>query len=142
LGANWARDRSNSVLDPTEGYVLRAGLGWATSAVGSQVTFLRGVAEGAAYEPFGSGSVLALHPRLGSFFGTASLAPGSEFIPPEERFFAGGATTVRGYNRNELGPGVYIASGPAFTDTTTITFSPTGGTRLLVANAEVRFPAP
>lgn len=142
LGANWARDRSNSVLDPTEGYVLRAGLGWATSAVGSQVTFLRGVAEGAAYEPFGSGSVLALHLRLGSFFGTASLAPGSEFIPPEERFFAGGATTVRGYNRNELGPGVYIASGPAFTDTTTITFSPTGGTRLLVANAEVRFPAP
>jgi len=142
LGANWARDRSNSVIDPTSGYVLRTGIGWATSAIGSQVSFLRGVAEGATYQPFGSGSLLALHLRVGSFFGTASLEPGSDFIPPEERFFAGGATTVRGYNRNELGPGVYIGSGPAFTDTTTITFSPTGGTRLLVANAEVRFPAP
>lgn len=142
LGANWARDRSNSVLNPTEGYVARTGLGWSTRALGSQVSFLRGVAEGAAYLPFGSGSVLALHLWLGSFFGTASLAPGHAFLPPEERFFAGGATTVRGYKRNELGPGVYVASGPAFTDTTTVTFSPTGGTGLLVANAEVRFPTP
>lgn len=142
LGANWARDRRNSVLDPTEGYLLRGGVGWATSAVGSQVSFLRGVAEGTTYFSLGSASALALHLRLGSFFGTAALDPGSDFIPPEERFFAGGATTVRGYRRNELGPGVYVASGPAFTDTTTVTFSPTGGTRLLVANAELRFPAP
>lgn len=142
LGLNWVRDRSNSTVNPTRGYVARAGLGWATSALGSQVTFLRGVTEGSTYIPVGSASVLALHLRLGSFFGTASLAPGHGFIPPEERFFAGGPTTVRGYTRNELGPGVYVGSGPALTDTTTITFSPTGGTRLLVGNVELRFPAP
>ncbi len=142
LGANWARDRTDNVLDPTRGYVARAGLGWAPAALGSQVTFLRGVSEGAAYAAFGSRSVLALHLRLGSFFGTASLAPGNEFIPPEERFFAGGANTVRGYNRNELGPGIYVGSGPALTDTTTVIFSPTGGTALIVANIEFRFPAP
>lgn len=142
LGANWVRDRSNNVLNPTKGYITRAGLGWATSALGSHVTFLRGVGEGATYFPFGSASVLALHLRLGSFFGTASLAPGHAFIPPEERFFAGGSTTVRGYSRNELGPGVYVGSGPAFTDTTTVTFSPTGGTSLLIGNVELRSPAP
>jgi outer membrane protein assembly factor BamA len=142
LGTNWARDRTNSAVDPTSGYLTRAGLGWATPALGSQVTFLRGIGEGATYAPVGSRSVLALRLRVGSFFGTASLAPGHQFIPPSERFFAGGSTTVRGYSRNELGPGVYVGSGPAFTDTTTITFSPTGGTGLLVANAEIRFPAP
>jgi outer membrane protein assembly factor BamA len=142
LGTNWVRDRTNNVLEPTQGYVARAGLGWATSALGSQVTFLRGVTEGATYALFEPRTVLALRLRLGSFFGTASLAPGHPFIPPEERFFAGGSTTVRGYSRNELGPGVYVGSGPALTDTTSVTFSPTGGTGLLVGNIEVRFPAP
>jgi outer membrane protein assembly factor BamA len=142
FGLNWVRDRSNYILDPTSGYVARVGAGWATRVLGSQITFLRGVSEGSTYFPFGDASVLALHLRLGSFFGTASLAPGHGFIPPEERFFAGGSTTVRGYSRNELGPGVYVGSGPAFTDTTTITFSPTGGTRLFVGNVELRFPSP
>lgn len=142
LGANFARDRTDNALNPSRGYIARAGVGWATEALWSDVDFVRGVAEGAGYSPFGARTVLALRLRLGSFFGTASLAPGEDFLPPEERFFAGGSTTVRGYARNELGPGVYIGSGPAFTDTTTVTFSPTGGTRLLVANAELRFPAP
>jgi outer membrane protein assembly complex protein YaeT len=142
LGMNWARDRSNSALDPTKGYVTRAGLGWALPELGSQITFLRGVAEGATYTTVGSGSVLALHLRLGSFLGTASLAPGHGFIPPEERFFAGGSTTVRGYSRNELGPGVYVGPSPAFTDSSDVTFSPTGGTGLVVGNIEYRFPAP
>jgi outer membrane protein assembly factor BamA len=142
LGTNWVRDRTDNVLDPTRGYLARAGLGWATSALGSEVNFLRGILEGAGYTPFGSRSVLALRLRLGSFFGTASLAPGHPLLPPEARFFAGGSTTVRGYARNELGPGVYVGSGPAFNDTTSVEFSPTGGTGLLVGNIELRFPAP
>lgn len=142
LGLNWARDRTNSALDPSRGYIARIGAGWAAPVLGSQIHFLRGVTEGATYFTIRSSSVLALHLRLGGFLGTASLAPGHGFIPPEERFFAGGSTTVRGYSRNELGPGVYIGSSPAFTDSTKITFSPTGGTGLVVANVEYRFPAP
>ena len=32
------------------------------------------------------------------------------FVPPEHRFYAGGPNDVRGFNRNELGPVVYIVS--------------------------------
>lgn len=141
VGANYARIRTDDQLDPSEGYLLRAGIGWAARALGSEVRFLRGIAEGANYLDLGGRRVLALRLRVGSFFGTTSLGPGHDFIPPEERFFAGGSTTVRGFQRNELGPGVYVGSAPAF-DSTRVTFSPTGGTRLLVANLELRFPAP
>ena len=30
------------------------------------------------------------------------------FIPPEQRFYAGGPNDVRGFERNELGPVVYV----------------------------------
>ena len=30
------------------------------------------------------------------------------FIPPEQRFYAGGPNDVRGFDRNELGPVVYV----------------------------------
>jgi outer membrane protein assembly factor BamA len=69
-----------------------------------------------------------------------------DFLPPEERFYAGGATTVRGYGRNELGPGVYVTS---VRDSLGIdvpgrdtTFVPLGGTSLGVLNLELRFPSP
>jgi hypothetical protein len=34
--------------------------------------------------------------RLGNFFRTATIDPEGEFLPPEERFYAGGASSVRG----------------------------------------------
>ncbi|HEY0810207.1 MAG TPA: BamA/TamA family outer membrane protein, partial [Longimicrobiales bacterium] len=98
----------------------------------------------------------------------ASLNPTrseEDFLPPEERFYAGGANSVRGYGRNMLGPGVYFArystidsiSGlivPArqvdVNDSTVALeacddcadFVPTGGTSVAVINAELRFPSP
>ena len=32
------------------------------------------------------------------------------FVPPEQRFYAGGPNDVRGFDRNELGPVVYVVS--------------------------------
>ena len=38
------------------------------------------------------------------------------FIPPEQRFYAGGPNDVRGFERNELGPVVYVIPQSAVTN--------------------------
>ena len=48
-------------------------------------------------------------------------------IPIDQRFLAGGATTVRGYGENALGPRDIFGLA-------------VGGTELLILNQEVRFP--
>jgi len=81
------------------------------------------------------------------------------YIPPSERFYAGGANSVRGYRQNQLGPVVRVVSqridtviqpdtpNAGVTDTSlvlvadTVT-SATGGNSLLIGNAELRFPLP
>ncbi len=53
-------------------------------------------------------------------------------IPISDLFFAGGATTVRGYSEQLLGPGLLDANGKKT--------SGLGGKLLFLANAEIRFP--
>jgi outer membrane translocation and assembly module TamA len=67
--------------------------------------------------------VLALGLRLG----LATPFGDTTDLPIEERFFAGGATTVRGYRERRLGP--LDAKG-----------NPVGGNALVVLNVEWRFP--
>ena len=74
------------------------------------------------------------------------------FIPPEQRFYAGGPNDVRGFKRNELGPVVYVvskgevdsaAAAPAGTiNPDSVQVSATGGNTLAVGNVELRVPSP
>jgi outer membrane protein assembly factor BamA len=93
--------------------------------------------------------VAAFALRVGNFFRTVSLDPDLDFLPPEERFYAGGATSVRGFDRNALGPGVYVTSEVKINadgDTVPVDdnaqFVATGGTALLIVSAELRMPSP
>lgn len=108
--------------------------------------------EAARYWGFG-GNVFAVRVRAGSVFGkTFGSAIG--FIPPQERLYAGGPTTVRGFNQNELGSAIYIANRFDTVAVAADTFFradtirsyrrtvPLGGNSLLVANAEIRFRSP
>ena len=168
LGLNFLQDRTDHPLDATRGHILRTGAAWAAPFLSSDVTFVRWTGEGSAYRIIRPSWVFAGSLRLGNFFQTASLNPTrseEDFLPPEERFYAGGANSVRGYGRNMLGPGVYFArystidsiSGlivPArqvdVNDSTVALeacddcadFVPTGGTSVAVINAELRFPSP
>ena len=152
LSLNYVRDRSNSTLNPSRGTVLSIQGRFASSAIGSDslFQFLKGIAEFASYHPIGHRSVFAWRVRLGGILApNVSLGGGNvRFISPDERFYAGGPSTVRGFNQNELGPVVLVLdtirvdpTGVRPPDSTIIT-SPIGGNRLFLANAELRLPFP
>jgi outer membrane protein assembly factor BamA len=151
LGAAWARDRTDQerVLDPRRGYRASSSLTYAAEWLGSDASFVRWVGDASRYWPLSGDRVLAAGIRVGSFFGTASIDADDDFLPPEDRFYAGGATSVRGFARNGLGPVVYVTDDfvldPLTGDTlpgTDVTFVPIGGTALAIVNVELRTPAP
>jgi outer membrane protein assembly factor BamA len=149
LAANYFVDGSNSPLDPSRGSVARAAVAWAPGFLGSDVTFFRGSGTAVHYRPLTARSVAALSLRLGNFFRTIGLDDPANFLPPEERFYAGGSATMRGFERNGLGPGVYVTDDTAriVTGADTVParsprFVPTGGTALAIVNAELRLPSP
>jgi len=148
------RNHANSPIDPTQGNIFSVELTHASPAIGSDalIVFNKAVAEASWYMGvFGArGWVLALRLRAGVIRpGLAFVADSTiRFVPPEERFYAGGPSTVRGFGRNELGPVVYVADSlhvDAVTGDTTpvgLRTSPVGSYGIALANAELRFPSP
>jgi len=148
LGLLVTRNRQNSVLDPSRGSVASAQLRWASTLTASDslasFTMLQG--QYARYLPIGRRGVLAFRILGGTLLPSAITVGGLErfYVPPEERFYSGGANTVRGFGQNELGPVVRIIDsiadrGDGTLDTLTIR-SASGGTDLVVANVELRLP--
>jgi len=112
-----SRDGSDNPIDPSRGSVLRFEYRTAGSYTGSDrsLHFNKFLADGSYYVPIGTDVILATRLRFGVVLGSNfNFASSAEFIPQQERLFAGGQTTVRGYQQNELGPAVYI---PAAYDT-------------------------
>lgn len=149
-----ARNRANSPVDPTSGNIYTAEFTHAAPWIGSDslVVFNKIVAEATWYLPLSRARdwVLALRLRGGLIRpGLAFVADSAiRFVPPEERFYAGGPSTVRGFPRNELGPIVYVADSvhvdPVSGQMTPVNLrtSPAGSPAIVLANAELRFPSP
>jgi outer membrane protein assembly factor BamA len=138
---NYIRDTRDNPIDSHKGSLNAAELGVASSIFGSETNFVRGVAQNSTYYRFGRGRwVFARNTRLGieePFAGTSAAVvaptgpgapPPSSFIPLPERFFAGGATSLRGFGVNQAGPRD-LATG-----------LPLGGEGLFINNLELRFP--
>ncbi|HUF29812.1 MAG TPA: BamA/TamA family outer membrane protein [Gemmatimonadaceae bacterium] len=157
LSATASRDRTDSPLEPTRGDQVRLELRHASAAIGSDplLEFNRAAGSASFYLPFIRGTVLALRTQGAVVFSVSSLRGAEEFVPPQERLYAGGPTSVRGYNQNELGPVVYLVTGAdtVLTAGGDTLFhagptagieraSPTGGNALLVGNAELRVRSP
>ncbi|HEX5437896.1 MAG TPA: BamA/TamA family outer membrane protein [Gemmatimonadaceae bacterium] len=158
------RDRSDNPLNPTTGSQMRAEFRSGATAVGaetpegqkSHLRFNKLLGEASVYRPIGTSSVLAAHLQLGAVLDGWSLHGASHFVPPEERLYAGGPNSVRGYNQNQLGSVVYVVDTFAISadsagatryeatpaNSTVERFSPTGGNTLLVGNLELRTPSP
>lgn len=154
LGLSAIRQRVNNPLDPTRGSILSGSMTWSSSLLGSSSTqqFFRAVADVSGFVPLTRSVVLAGHVRGGIIFApqiNVSDSSIGNFVPPDQRFYAGGAYDVRGYDQNELGPVVYVvpadsinpSKSPSFSQTA-VHVAPIGGTRVAIGNLEVRLPTP
>jgi outer membrane protein insertion porin family/translocation and assembly module TamA len=157
LSASMTRDHSNSLLSPTRGSVIRIEARHSSPAIFSNpgLQFNKVVGDGSRYIGTAGGNVIAFRIRAGTVFGrTFGAATG--FVPPQERLYAGGPTTVRGFAQNELGAAIYISRGfqefpPTAPDTATTLRDtvgdyrrvvPVGGNALVVGNLELRLRSP
>ncbi len=165
LSVSGSRERVDDPTDPRRGWVVRTETRHASKFVGADrdINFSRVTIDGSTYLPIGQDIVFAARLRLGIVFGADGQT--ATFVPPQERLFAGGPTSVRGFRQNELGPQVYIPTAfdtlradgspaPAFiTPADTVVFRanpalvgeravPTGGNSMIVGNAELRFASP
>jgi outer membrane protein insertion porin family/translocation and assembly module TamA len=152
LTGSITRQRVNNLLDPTRGSVYTLETSFSSPLIGSNrfSEYTRVVGEASWYRPLGSDVVLATHLKGGLTFAPRLRLTGStgNFIPPDQRFYAGGANDVRGYDRNQLGPVVYVTpssnidSTGAAVDESLVEVAPTGGNSLVLGNVELRLPSP
>ena len=108
LAVNIVRDRTNSLLNPTQGYQVLLNAEHASSVTGSDFDYNRVFAGVTRYQEAGRGQVFAVRVQAGWVgAGTFSLLSGdADIIHPQKRFYSGGANSVRGFAQNQLGPRV------------------------------------
>ena len=97
LGAVW--DQRDSAIAPTQGQLVSMEVSPTVLAGDANSTYFRAVAEGRTYQRLTSSLIIAGRLRAGGLIG----AP-LESLPPEQRFFAGGGGSARGYEYQSLSP--------------------------------------
>ena len=96
-------DRSDDPLDPTRGYQARAELEHASNLTASDYGYSRGYLDVAAYNHHGFRNTYGGRFRMGFI---RSAGGSDDVFHPRKLFYAGGASSVRGYATNQLGPRV------------------------------------
>jgi outer membrane protein assembly complex protein YaeT len=120
LGIDW--NRTDDLLDPTRGFILRGTFEPIGGVFGGDFAFVRGTVEGRLYRLLVRRLGVAARLRLG----TAEPTDGSREVPLFERFYAGGINSVRGYGRWRIGP--------------LVDDEPAGGRSVLESSVELRHP--
>jgi outer membrane protein insertion porin family len=130
--ANLTRDSRDFYLDPKTGSRNTIFVQYAGGPLGGDPDFIKSVADSAWYFPFFWDTVFMTRGRVG-FVGSLSDLP----IPTGERFFVGGAGSVRGYRYGTvgtIGPDGPIEVGPDGS------LNRVGGNKELIFNFEFTFP--
>ena len=127
------RDSRDDPLDASSGSLFIFTTDLAARLLGSEVGFVKTLAQGFFYRqlPAPRRLVLALGARVGAAHGFLRVVDDLvvQDLPASERFFAGGDTSVRGFSLDRLGD----------ERTITTTGFPTGGNGVVVLNSELRF---
>jgi outer membrane protein assembly complex protein YaeT len=116
-------DTRDNLLNPTRGVVLSGELDHSTSALISTESFVKLLLEARHYYALWEKVILASRLSVGGIQPYA----GSDSVPSNVRFFAGGPGSIRGYAPNRVGP-------------LDNTGRPIGGDSLLAGSVELRFP--
>ena len=169
IGFSFTRNLANNILNPNRGYSVVLEVGHASQWTGSNFQYDRAIAEGTLYSGLGRSGVFAARIRGGwvgsGAFEALLLTPGTfDLVHPQKRFYAGGANSVRGFAQGRLGPRVLtidpvrllepgtagagcnpsqlmdLSCDPASIKEGRFVPRPTGGTRVLEGNLELRFP--
>lgn len=100
IGASLADDHRDSTISPSKGWLTSGAVDLAGGPVGGSKDFYRLETNASYYVPLRFKSVVEFSGRLGmvSAYGSSSK------VPIFERYFAGGARTIRGYSERAVGP--------------------------------------
>ena len=133
LSKTLATNRSTPIaaIFSTTDYGITSGI------FGASADFHRLLTQTAYYKPLPHGIVFANNIRVGLAKGFAG-----DTVPTSERFFAGGATTLRGFALNSAGPqrAIAVCETPTANPTTCPQITiPIGGNQLFIFNSEMRF---
>jgi outer membrane protein insertion porin family len=139
VSAEYVRDTRDNPLDAHHGVYQTFDFGVTPTAFGSSANFFRFLGQSAFYIPVRPWLTWANDFRLGFAIPFAGSA-----VPLSERFFSGGADSLRGFPINGAGPQrpVQVCSNPSDASTCTLISVPIGGDMLFIFNSEARFPLP
>ncbi len=134
--AAWSESTLNRGVLPTRGG--SQSLAFETTVPGSDLYFYKLDYDGQVFFPMTDDYTLRLHTKLGygNSFGSTSR------MPFYEHYYAGGFSTVRGFQDNTLGPRSTPSSGANGTEVDTSSPQPYGGNILVTGGAEMLFPVP
>ncbi len=128
LSASFEKDTRGSILIPTGGSYTRLEGEFLGGPLGGDAHFLKVNFYWNRYQALAGNNVFATRFR----WGQAILVGARGFLPSTDRFYLGGANTLRGYSENSLGP--------FFIDTVNQKEVRVGGKTLLLASVEIRRP--
>jgi outer membrane protein insertion porin family len=124
VGLSVSRDKRDNVFTPTTGWFITGGTDIAGGVLGGDKDFYRINMRTSYHIPFKFDSVVEFRLRAGIIDSYGD----TEKVPIFERFFAGGARSIRGYDERRVGP------------LDSVTEDPIGGESLLVGNIEYTVP--
>lgn len=142
VGSNLVWDRRNNPENPSHGMYNTIDVSIADKYLGSQRNFGRALVRNATYYKLWGRWILARQTGFGVIkpFDSPAGLPADESVPLPERFFGGGADTLRAFPYNEAGPrdiGASLVPGGPSSEPTGF---PLGGDAIFFNNTELRFP--
>ena len=135
----YIRDSRDKPLDAHRGVYQTADFGVTATALDASANFFRFLGQSAFYVPVKPWLTWATNFRVGF------AAPfSSSSVPISERFFTGGADSLRGFPINGAGPqrSLPVCTDPSNPATCNLISVPIGGDMLFIVNTEGRFPLP
>jgi outer membrane protein assembly factor BamA len=124
LDTSIVQDTRDDPLDATRGHFVSLNVFYSPKSLGSDFTFVKGYVQAALSRPLAGAWTWAQGYRLGLAHGF-----GGQDVVSSERFYAGGANSLRGFATRSVGPVDFLGFA-------------SGGEAVVVLNQELRYTMP